>query len=370
MRSRLPLFAAVLSATIVVAGAAAAAAAAGTTPLGTAPTPGTTTATRTATAPGTTTASGTAATPGTTAASGTAATPGTPAAASIRLYLRQAFFVHGDAVTVPGHAVKVGGVVRPYVAGQTVSVVSSIDQHVFKTDQLRIKPSRNGQYGTFTETVSSPRAGILRVAVAHAQTPQMAASFGQRAVASLVPRAGFGARGPFVALIQQRLAALHVYLPQSGVYDQFTGLAIDAYHRLLGWGVSQTLDARTIRALMNGIGKFKVRFPHDGTHVEGDLGKQLLALIDGSKVYRIYPISSGKPSTPTILGHFRVYMRTPGYLPDGMYYSDFFFSGYAIHGYDPAPDYPASHGCMRLPIVDAISVYDWLTYGVVVDVYL
>jgi lipoprotein-anchoring transpeptidase ErfK/SrfK len=95
----------------------------------------------------------------------------------------------------------------------------------------------------------------------------------------------------------------------------------------------------------------------------------VLALIYGSTVYRIYPISSGKPSTPTILGRFRVYLRVPGYLPDGMYYSDFFHGGYAIHGYDPAPDYPASHGCMRLPVVDAISVFNWLNYGDVVDVY-
>ena len=59
----------------------------------------------------------------------------------------------------------------------------------------------------------------------------------------------------------------------------------------------------------------------------------------------------------------------PGYLPDGMYYSSFFFRGYAIHGYNPAPDYPASHGCMRLPIIDAISVFDWVNYGDWVDVY-
>ena len=70
-----------------------------------------------------------------------------------------------------------------------------------------------------------------------------------------------------------------------------------------------------------------------------------------------------------MLGNFHVYRSTPGYLPDGMYYSNFFIGGYAIHGYNPAPDYPASHGCMRLPIVDAISVYNWLNVGDWVDVY-
>ena len=95
----------------------------------------------------------------------------------------------------------------------------------------------------------------------------------------------------------------------------------------------------------------------------------MLALIDNGKVVALYPISSGKPSTPTVLGSFRVYLKTPGYLPDGMYYSNFFTGGYAIHGFNPAPDYPASHGCMRVPIVDAISIYGWLNVGDGVDVY-
>ena len=112
-----------------------------------------------------------------------------------------------------------------------------------------------------------------------------------------------------------------------------------------------------------------MRFPRHGRHAEGNLSLQLLALIDGSQVRAIYPISSGKPSTPTVLGRFRVYRKTPGYLPDGMYYSSFFIGGYAIHGYNPAPDYPASPGCMRVPIVDAISIYRWIRIGDGVDVY-
>ena len=114
---------------------------------------------------------------------------------------------------------------------------------------------------------------------------------------------------------------------------------------------------------------FKVRYPGDGKHAEGNLSNQLLALIDRGKVQTIYPISSGKPSTPTILGRFRVYRKQPGYLPDGMYYSAFFIGGYAIHGYNPAPDYPASHGCMRVPILDAISIFNWIGMGDGVDTY-
>ena len=92
--------------------------------------------------------------------------------------------------------------------------------------------------------------------------------------------------------------------------------------------------------------------------------------IDGSKIDYIFPISSGKPSTPTVLGNFHIYRRTPGYLPDGMYYSSFFIGGYAIHGYDPAPDWPASHGCMRTAISVARFIYHWLSVGDAVDTYL
>ncbi len=296
--------------------------------------------------------------------------PTPPAQASLSLSLPDVFVVRGNAVTVPGRTLEATGVVRPYVPGQSVVVKASLGHRQIKTEKLRIKPSANKRTGAFTAKLRSPRAGILHIQVTHERTKEMVGFVGQRAVAALDDNVAFGSRAPLVSLIQHQLLKLHFYIPQTGAYDQKTGLAIDAYHRLLGAGFSQRLDHRTLNAMLNLQGAFHVRFPNDGRHVEGNLGKQLLALIYGSKVYRIYPISSGKPSTPTILGHFRVYSRVPGYLPDGMYYSDFFVRGYAIHGYDPAPDYPASHGCMRLPIVDAISVFNWMALGDVVDTYL
>jgi hypothetical protein len=302
---------------------------------------------------------------------------GTPAPAQaparvaghLTLYLPDAFFVHRRPVTVPRRSFHVAGVVRPYVAGQWVRVKTYLARRLIKSDRLRVKPVRGRRYGRFSESVSSPGVGALRVTASHAATPQMSALEAQRRLTALDEHVGFGSTGAFVDLIQQRLGMLHFYLPQTGVYDQGTGLAVDAYHRLLRWGTSQALDGRTISFLLDGFGAFKVRFGGHGRHAEGNLSQQVLALVDGSKVYRLYPISSGKPSTPTILGDFQVYSKVPGYLSDGMYYSNFFVRGFAIHGYDPAPDYPASHGCMRLPIVDAISVYDWLRVGDWVDVY-
>ncbi|HZE06995.1 MAG TPA: L,D-transpeptidase [Solirubrobacteraceae bacterium] len=292
-----------------------------------------------------------------------------PAKARLRLYLAGTFAVHHDLVTVAHRLVEVKGFVRPYVPGQWVKLKATVGRRRFASGHLRVKPvGRN--LGGFEFKLNSPAAGIVRVTALHARTRQMVGFIGRRAVAALNPQAGPGSRGLFVDLVQQRLAALHIYMPRSGVFDQQTTLALDAYHRLLGWGEGHTsLDARTIADLLDGRGTFHVRHPRDGHHAEGDLASQLLALINGTHVQAIYPISSGKPSTPTVLGHFRIWYRVPGYLPDGMYFSSFFYQGYAIHGYDPAPDYPASHGCMRLPISDAISVFRWLAMGDWVDVY-
>jgi hypothetical protein len=297
-----------------------------------------------------------------------AATSGAkPARAHLSLSLRYGFSVDRQVVTVPNRGINVRGEVRPYVPGQFVTVRAYLHGRLIRSAKLRIVPVRGA--GLFVETLSTRSPGDVTVKIAHEPTSALARFTATRRYGVLDERIGFGSTGRFVQLVQQRLAALHFYIPQSGVYDSGTGLAIDAYHRLLHWGTSQTLDHATITWLLNGWGEFRIRFPSHGKHAEGNLGLQLLALAYGRRVYRIYPISSGKPSTPTILGDFHVYSKVPGTLPDGMYFSNFFYGGYAIHGYNPAPDFPASHGCMRVPMSDAISIYDWLDRGDWVDTY-
>lgn len=289
-------------------------------------------------------------------------------ATPVALTLKGLFSVHGDKVTVPKRAVEVSGTVAHYVPGQRVQLVASVDGRAFLHRTLSVA-HRAGR-GHFETTVSAPRPGRLRIALTHVRNRRMLSFASTTSYTVLDNTAGPGSTGRFVQLVQQQLAALHFYIPQTGVFDEGTELALDAYHRLLGKGEGHTtLDPGTLTDLLDGIGTFHVRYPKQGTHVEGDLSDQVLALINGSKVHWLFPISSGKPSTPTILGNYQVYRKQPGYLPDGMYYSDFFISGYAIHGYDPAPDYPASHGCMRLPIVDAIPAYNWIQLGDWVDTY-
>jgi len=288
-------------------------------------------------------------------------------AAKLRLS-SDALLVKQNKAVLQGRYVKITGSVSHYVAGQFVRVTASLNKKTFRSGKLAIKPGPHAT-GRFVATVKPKAAGILRVQVTHKRTAELKGFSQVIGITSMSPNVGYGATGLFVDLVQQKLAALHIFIPQTGVWDSGTQWAINAYHRLLNRGYSTVLDPATLNDLLAGKGTFTVRYPNQGRHVEGNLGKQLVALIDGPKVYWIFPISSGKPSTPTILGSFQIYNRVPGYLPDGMYYSDFFTRGYALHGYDPSPDYPASHGCMRLPIQDAIAAFNWLQIGDWVDVY-
>ena len=126
---------------------------------------------------------------------------------------------------------------------------------------------------------------------------------------------------------------------------------------------------RVVRGLLAGRGTFKARHPEHGKHVEVDLSRQVLALMRGSRAERIYGVSSGKASTPTVLGRFRVYSKTIGTNAKGMVDASYFIGGYAIHGYFEVPTFPASHGCVRVPIPNALSIFNWLRIGDRVDVY-
>jgi hypothetical protein len=294
------------------------------------------------------------------------AAPYSIAPSSIRL--EGAFKLGRGFVTVPHRAVTLKFELPPFAAADSVQLTASLGRSVFK--RLTLSDSAAAGVWRFKVRLAAPGAGVVRI-VLKPVAPTNGVDFTlHKSFVALSPKASPGATGPFVALLQQRLAALHLYIPLTGVYDQGTELALNAYHRLLGEGEGHTqVDATTITDLLDGRGRFHVRYPGQGQHAEGDLSDQVLAFIDGGKVHWLFPISSGKPSTPTILGNFQVYYKEPEYTADGMYFSSFFHGGYAIHGYNPAPDYPASHGCMRLPMVDAVPAFNWMAVGDWVDTY-
>lgn len=276
----------------------------------------------------------------------------------------------GETVTVPGKNVRIGGRIVPYVPGERVTIRVWNGSRLAKQATVTPKPSKTGKTATFGARFTAGGTGAVRVFAVHAETPRQRRLASKAAAVDVVaPLAGFGTRSSLVAILQQRLAKLGYAVPRSGVYDGGTGRAIEAYRKVNGMARRQTLDGAVVDKLLSGAGGFRVRYPQHGRHVEANLSQQVLALIENGKVYRAYTTSSGTAATPTVLGNFRFYWKQPGVNDREMVNSSYFIRGYAIHGYKSVPAYPASHGCLRIPIPDARFVFDWIRLGDQIDVY-
>lgn len=262
----------------------------------------------------------------------------------------------------------VRGTLKPYVSGQKATVRVYRHGVKVKVREVAIQPVHGT--GRFQLGFTSNTAGRLTVRASHRSTAELATAVATPVhVAVLALHARPGARGLAVRVLQRRLAADGYVVGRRGVFDARTGRAVLAFRKLTGMPRTDIASADVFRRLARGEGSFHVRFPSHGRHVEADISHQVLALIDHGKAVHIYPTSTGAPATPTVRGSFRVYSRTPGYNSHLMYYSSYFIRGYAIHGYDPVPAYNASHGCLRVPVPDAVAIYDWVRLGTPVDVY-
>ncbi len=306
------------------------------------------------------------------AAPGGSAAAGAPALAPTGGAVKLVFEKVGGSppFALVGARIVVRGTVTPYVAGQTVTVGFFVDGRELAAKVASVLPAA-GAKGQFRVDFSSRYAGLLRVRATHAATAgQEAFAGGSPAVRVVHPNLGPGARGLSVRLLQSELDALHYAVPLSGIFDEGTEQALIAYRKLTGLERVAYAGTRVFELLARRAGSFHVRYPRDGRHVEANLTRQVLAEIEpGGRVRRIYTMSSGKPSTPTVIGRFQVYEKTPGENSEGMVDSNYFIRGYAIHGYAEVPTYAASHGCLRVPIPDAPAIYGWVQYGTPVDVY-
>ncbi|MFI4990362.1 MAG: L,D-transpeptidase family protein [Solirubrobacterales bacterium] len=291
-----------------------------------------------------------------------------PVAGKIQLVIQHAF--GKPPFVVAGSRMVVRGIVIPYVAEQKVKVSFYKDGRKVEVRTVSVLPLGNGA-GQFHIGYASSREGLVKVAAVHYATAQQAAFVGRSEnVRFASPDLSGGDRGPSVRLLQSELNAMHFVVPLDGVFDEATGRAVIAYRKMTGLARVSSTNLTVFEKLQEGAGTFHVRYPHDGRHVEGDLTRQVLAEIEpGGRVHALYTMSSGKPSTPTVIGRFRVYNRTPGTNSEGMVDSSYFIRGYAIHGYAEVPTYAASHGCLRVPIPNAASIYGWVQYGTPVDVY-
>ncbi len=296
----------------------------------------------------------------------------TPALASVAGQIRLTLQNVGGSppFALEGQRIVVRGIVTPYVGGQTVKVSVYRDGRSVQTQTVGVRAVGNGT-GQLRVNYVSAYGGLVEVRATHTVSPQQGAFSGRSpGVRYVSVNVGPGDRGQSVRLLQSELDVLHYAVPLTGTFEEGTGRALIAYRKMTGLERVPYAGRQVWHLLQRRAGKFDVRYPADGRHVEANLTKQVLAEIEpGGRVRTIYTMSSGKPSTPTVLGRYQVYLKTPGYNSEGMFESNYFIRGYAIHGYAEVPTYAASHGCLRVPIPDAPAIYAWVRIGTRVDVY-
>ena len=293
--------------------------------------------------------------------------PPAPAQAQIALKLDR---VGGPRATVlSGSSVRVRGAIPLFAAGETVTVRFYIAGKKRFAKRVALQPAAGGA-GAIVLSYRPRRPGTMIVTATHAASPAMSAFTAKSRSIDVLPRRVTPRSGAAsIRALQRRLRRMGYVTGSRGSYDARTARAVLAFRKVVGMARTTSASAAVMRRIARGAGHFRIRFPKHGRHIEADLSRQVIALIEGGRVRRIYPVSSGAPSTPTVVGSFKVYLKTPGTNAKGMVHSAYFIRGYATHGYASVPTYPASHGCLRVPIPDAKSLFNWIKIGTPVDVY-
>lgn len=187
------------------------------------------------------------------------------------------------------------------------------------------------------------------------------------ALASASPTLRWGRRGANVRRLQARLVVLR-YLPRgsvNGVFGDATWHAVVAFqgwerlHRngIVGPKTNAALERAGPPGSWGGLRR----------GLEIDLARQVLLLVADGTTVRAVHICSGRPGYSTRTGHFRVYRRERlswsvpfrAWMP----YAIYFYGGQAIHGFEYVSAEPDSHGCLRMPMLDAPTVWSFAPVG-------
>jgi len=180
------------------------------------------------------------------------------------------------------------------------------------------------------------------------------------------PALSFGSRGQAVRALQERLRELQYALPGiDGSYSLTTYQAVLAFQAVEGLPWTGRVDTRTWRRLVR-AGPPRARYP--GSHLEIDKTRQVLLVVRDGRVQLAVHVSTGATGN-TPLGHWRIYRKVIGW-DWVLWYPMYFLRGFAVHGYPDVPAYPASHGCVRVPMWIAPTLFRDRTVGDSVYIYL
>lgn len=172
--------------------------------------------------------------------------------------------------------------------------------------------------------------------------------------------------GEAIAVAQRRLTELRYDPgPADGTFGPGTTYAVQAFQKVNGMAP----DGKVGPAVQMALAAPKTTsslIPNGGAdRVEVDIRTQLLTVYEGGGLKLITHVSTGsgesycvegdcgnKAITP--VGGFRFEWRYPGWRGSrlGKLYNPVYFTnrGQAVHGSSSVPTYPASHGCVRIPM--------------------
>jgi lipoprotein-anchoring transpeptidase ErfK/SrfK len=174
---------------------------------------------------------------------------------------------------------------------------------------------------------------------------------------------GVGSSGPQVRALGKALR--HHSYPAGppdasfGYEEQQAVIAFEKVHRLTLDGTVPPLEMEAIAA-----GR-RPRPPrrNPARYVDIDISRQVLVEVKHHRVMHTLPVSTGgeyvyngSSIAHTPRGSFSIIRKVAGWHagPLGrLWYPNYFVGGFAIHGYPEVPIYPASHGCVRIPMYAA-----------------
>ena len=177
-----------------------------------------------------------------------------------------------------------------------------------------------------------------------------------------------------VRAAQQQLADLG-YLLQKDVDGQAgptTQVAVLAFQKWEGLERDGALGPQTLKRLQTAAKPEPITRGGPGKRAEVLLDRQVALAIQDNRVVRVIHVSTGKPSTPTPPGDFKVYGKfakwwsTP--FREWLLWAVPFNGGIAFHEFPEAPAYPASHGCVRQSYTTAKWMFEFSEVGMPVRV--
>ena len=171
-----------------------------------------------------------------------------------------------------------------------------------------------------------------------------------------------GSSGPEVANLQRTLKRnTYPAGKVDGSFDYSVLQATYAFEKTKGLTRDGVVSPQQLTRLTVG-GQPRAPRQKPRNYVDVDISRQVLFEVRDGKVRHTLPISSGNEEYYTVDGQ-----RYKAHTPRGdfvierkiagkrvsrlgtLWWPSYFVGGYAVHGSDSVPTYPASHGCVRIP---------------------